>query len=304
MLQKDIYKKPIEREVNPAVSASDMKPEVVNVEIDEYVFTDEIVKGLYDVMDGIRQGNVSHNGIWINGFYGSGKSHFLKYLRYLFHKDYAEKSFNRLVAAVKECTDKDIAFPVSNSDINGLRHWVLERANIEIVMFNIGSVHNSRTNSQNTFTEVFWSEYHRHRGFNPFNLALAQYLEKPLAEAGKLEEFKAMMPNWDRDATLYIRTMVDMVLTKAKTLLPDLSVDMVKSDIKNDNLNVSVESFATEMQRYAEGKGDDFRLLFLVDEVSQFIDSRKGLLLQLQEVATELNNKCNSKVWVAWILIQ
>ena len=142
MLQKDIYKKPIEREVNPAVSASDMKPEVVNVEIDEYVFTDEIVKGLYDVMDGIRQGNVSHNGIWINGFYGSGKSHFLKYLRYLFHKDYAEKSFNRLVAAVKECTDKDIAFPVSNSDINGLRHWVLERANIEIVMFNIGSVHN------------------------------------------------------------------------------------------------------------------------------------------------------------------
>ena len=82
MLQKDIYKKPIEREVNPAVSASDMKPEVVNVEIDEYVFTDEIVKGLYDVMDGIRQGNVSHNGIWINGFYGSGKSHFLKVILY------------------------------------------------------------------------------------------------------------------------------------------------------------------------------------------------------------------------------
>ena len=277
MLQKDIYKKPIEREVNPAVSASDMKPEVVSVEIDEYVFTDEIVKGLYDVMDGIRQGNVSHNGIWINGFYGSGKSHFLKYLRYLFHKDYAEKAFNRLVAAVKECTDNDIAFPVSNTDIDGLRHWVLERANIEIVMFNIGSVHNSRTNSQNTFTEVFWSEYHRHRGFNPFNLALAQYLEKPLAEAGKLEEFKAMMPNWDRDASVYIRTMVDMVLAKAKTLLPSLSVDMIKS---------------------AEGKGDDFRLLFLVDEVSQFIDSRKGLLLQLQEVATELNNKCNSKIWV------
>ena len=104
MLQKDIYKKPIEREVNPAVSASDMKPEVVNVEIDEYVFTDEIVIGLYEVMDGIRQGNVSHNGIWINGFYGSGKSHFLKYLRYLFHKDYAEKAFNRLVDAVKEWT--------------------------------------------------------------------------------------------------------------------------------------------------------------------------------------------------------
>ena len=40
MLQKEIYNKPIEREVNPAVSASDMKPEVINVEIEEYVFTE------------------------------------------------------------------------------------------------------------------------------------------------------------------------------------------------------------------------------------------------------------------------
>ena len=83
MLQKEIYSKSIEREVNPAVSASDMKPEVVKVEIEEYVFTEEIIIGLYSILDGIRNTNVSHNGIWINGFYGSGKSHFLKYLRYL-----------------------------------------------------------------------------------------------------------------------------------------------------------------------------------------------------------------------------
>ena len=98
MLQKEIYNKPIEREVNPAVSASDMKPEVINVEIEEYVFTEEIVIGLYNVINGIREANVSHNGIWINGFYGSGKSHFLKYLRYLFHKDYASKAQIFLVA--------------------------------------------------------------------------------------------------------------------------------------------------------------------------------------------------------------
>lgn len=299
MLQKELYKKSIEREVNPAVSASDMKPDVVNVEIDEYVFTDEIVIGLYEVINGIKNANVSHNGIWINGFYGSGKSHFLKYLRYLFHKEYANKAFDRLVNAVKECNDKDFGFAVSNVDIANLRNWVVDKANIEIVMFNIGSVHNARANDKNTFTEVFWSEYNRHRGFNQFSLPLAQYIEKPLSEAGKFEEFKAMIPNWDRDAGQYVNTELDLVLEAAKDVLPTLSIDAIRNAIVNDTMNVSVESFATEMARYAENKGEDFRLLFLVDEVSQFIDSRKGLLLQLQEVATELNNKCNGSVWVA-----
>ncbi len=299
MLQKELYKKSIEREVNPAVSASDMKPKVVDVEIDEYVFTDEIVIGLYEVINGIRQANVSHNGIWINGFYGSGKSHFLKYLRYLFHKDYANKAFDRLIEAVKKCNEDEFGFPVSNIDIQNLRNWVVDRANIEIVMFNIGSVHNARANDKNTFTEVFWGEYNRHRGFNQFSLPLAQYIEKPLAEAGKFEEFKAMIPNWTRDAGLYVNTELDLVLETAKEVLPSLSIDAIRNAIVNDTMNVSVESFATEMSRYAEDKGEDFRLLFLVDEVSQFIDSRKGLLLQLQEVATELNNKCKGSVWVA-----
>lgn len=299
MLQKEIYNKPIEREVNPAVSASDMKPEVINVEIEEYVFTEEIVIGLYNVINGIREANVSHNGIWINGFYGSGKSHFLKYLRYLFHKNYASKAFERLAQAVKECNEKDLGFAVSNLDIANIRNWVIDRANIEIVMFNIGSVHNAHANDKNTFTEVFWNEYHRHRGFNQFSLPLAQYIEKPLAEAGKFDEFKAMIPNWDRDSGQYVNTELDLVLETAKEVLPSLSIDAIRRTIVDDTMNVSVESFATEMARYAEGKGEDFRLLFLVDEISQFIDSRKGLLLQLQEVATELNNKCNGSVWVA-----
>lgn len=299
MLQKEIYSKSIEREVNPAVSASDMKPEVVNVEIEEYVFTEEIIIGLYSILDGIRNTNVSHNGIWINGFYGSGKSHFLKYLRYLFHKDYASKAFERLMEATKTCNENNLSFEVSNTDIRSLESWVVNQAKIEIVMFNIGSVHNARATGKNTFTEVFWSEYNRHRGFNQFSLPLAQYIEKPLAEAGKFEEFKSRIPNWERDAGQYVNTELDLVLDTAKEVLPSLSIDAIRKAIVDDTMNVSVENFATEMARYSEEKGQDFRLLFLVDEVSQFIDSRKGLLLQLQEVATELSNKCGGKVWVA-----
>lgn len=72
-----IYEKDINRTVNPAVSASDFSDKTVKTEIEEYVFTDEIINGLYKILSAIKNRNVSHDGIWINGYFGSGKSHFL-----------------------------------------------------------------------------------------------------------------------------------------------------------------------------------------------------------------------------------
>ena len=78
----ELYEKEIDRPFNPAVNASDFKADTVNVEIDEYVFTDEIINNIYHVLSAIRDRQTAHNGIWINGYFGSGKSHFLKFLDY------------------------------------------------------------------------------------------------------------------------------------------------------------------------------------------------------------------------------
>lgn len=91
-----IYQKDIERTVNPAVSASDTSAETVKVEIDEYVFTDEIINGLYKILSAIQARDLSHNGIWINGYFGSGKSHFLKYLGYCLNPNFRDAALARL----------------------------------------------------------------------------------------------------------------------------------------------------------------------------------------------------------------
>ena len=75
---KELYSKGLDRKVNPAVSASDLSEDTVMTEIVEYVFTEEIVINLYDILVNIRQNQGSHVGIWINGYFGTGKSHFLK----------------------------------------------------------------------------------------------------------------------------------------------------------------------------------------------------------------------------------
>ena len=78
MKLKDIYLKDIERPVNPAVSASDFSANTAKTEIEEYAFTDEIINGLFKILSAIQSNKFSHNGIWISGYFGSGKSHFLK----------------------------------------------------------------------------------------------------------------------------------------------------------------------------------------------------------------------------------
>ena len=302
----ELYEKPVDRKFNPAVNASDFKAETVNVEIDEYVFTDEILNNIYHVLSNIRDRQTAHNGIWINGYFGSGKSHFLKFLDYCLHPDYSAKAFARFTEAVKEhdpLQNPDSRCDVTVADANALTEW-LSKANVETILFNIGSVANSNTNNQKVFTEVFWHELNRHRGYNTFNLPLAQYLEKALDEKGRFEAFKARLDDefgwdWSTMAAELANTELDTVLEVAKDVAPSLSTDVIRERIVKNDFPLTVEAFMKELRGFVASKPDNFRFIFFADEISQFIDNRSALLLQLQQIVSDLHEACDGKVWIA-----
>ena len=300
MILRELYKKDITRDVNPAVSAGDLKEATVRTEIEEYVFTPEIIQGLYDVISGIRDASASHNGIWISGYYGSGKSHFLKYLNYCLKSEYGKRALERLAEEVQK-TSGELG-NVTPTEITDIRQW-LSVADVRTILFNIGTVHNANTSGKNTFVEVFWNEFNKFRGYNRFNLSLAQYLEKPLDEAGKFDDFKAALAedgfDWSLQASDLAQTELDYVLEQAQAQLPSLSIASVRERIVKNDFVISVEKLKNEMTLYLKDKGQNFRLVFFVDEVSQFISNRKELLLQLQEVVTGLHDAGGGKVWVA-----
>lgn len=60
MKLSELYNKPIARAVNPAVSATKFDPETETTEIEEYVFTDEIINGLYRILDAIKKIGRAH----------------------------------------------------------------------------------------------------------------------------------------------------------------------------------------------------------------------------------------------------
>ena len=307
MKLKDLYSKPINRAVNPAVSATKFDPETERIEIDEYVFTDEIINGLFRILDAIKNNKqFDHVGIWIDGYYGSGKSHFLKYLDYCITPSTRERAVNRLLEAVKAIDPLDEKHNLSfdYDELLSIANW-LKRATIDTCIFNLETSYDNSTDKKKAFLHVFWNEFNGKRGFNKFNITLAQNLEKPLAEKGVFEAFKERIAEEGGDwndpgmAADLIDNELDWVLDIAKELAPTLSVDSIRERIIKRDTNMSIDRFGMELSSYLKDKGDDYRLILLADEVSQFINKERDRYLNLQEIITKLSEACDNKVWVA-----
>lgn len=307
MKLKDLYDKPIERPVNPAVSATKFDSKTIDTEIDEYVFTDEIINGLFRILDAIKNNKpYDHVGIWIDGYYGSGKSHFLKYLDYCITPSTRERAVNRLLAAVKAIDPLDEKHNLSfdYDELLSIANW-LKRATIDTCIFNLETSYDNSTDKKKAFLHVFWNEFNGKRGFNKFNITLAQNLEKPLAEKGVFEAFKERIAEEGGDwndpgmAADLIDNELDWVLDIAKELAPTLSVDSIRERIIKRDTNMSIDRFGMELASYLKDKGDDYRLILLADEVSQFINKERDRYLNLQEIITKLSEACDNKVWVA-----
>ena len=307
MKLKDLYSKPINRPVNPAVSATKFDPETERIEIEEYVFTDEIINGLYRILDAIKNNKpYDHVGIWIDGYYGSGKSHFLKYLDYCITPRTQEKALDRLLEAVKDIDPMDANHNVScdYDAILSIANW-LKRATIETCIFNLETSYDNSTDKKKAFLHIFWNEFNGKRGLNKFNLSLAQHLEKPLMEKGVFEQFKEQIAeeggNWDdpNDAADMIDNELGMVLDIACELAPTLDKESIRERLLKRDTNVSIDRFSSELASFLKDKGDDYRLILLADEVSQFINKERDRYLNLQEIITKLSEACQNKVWVA-----
>lgn len=308
MKLEEIYKRRIIEDVNPAVSVTKFDEDTERVEIAEYVFTDEILNGLFRILNGIKNNeSFNHIGIWIDGYYGSGKSHFLKYLDYCITKNNQEKALDHFLGTVRDIDPFDASHKLDFDfeQLLDVASW-LRRSTINTCIFNLETSYDQSSDRKISFLQVFWNEFNRLRGFNKFNLHLAQNLEKPLKERGVFNEFKQMVSeklHSDWDDPLVAADIVDNALKEvvdiACQVAPGLDGESIYKRINNRDTNISIERFALELAAFIKDKGPNYRLIFLADEVSQFINKQRDRYLNLQEIITKLSEVCHNRVWVA-----
>ena len=88
---KDLFIKDINRPINGVVKADQLEESTVFTELDEYVITSELAKHFEEFFDAYmpsvrdpkKKAESGKIGVWVSGFFGSGKSHFIKILSYL-----------------------------------------------------------------------------------------------------------------------------------------------------------------------------------------------------------------------------
>ncbi len=293
-----LYDKKIDRRINPAVVVSEMEDYFINQEIDEYVFTQGITKNVYKFLDAVTNKKEGKTGVWISGYYGSGKSHFIKYLFYCLNKKYREKAAVNFKEAVKNIGT--LEEPNPNQLATLLKKMdVLE---IDEIMFNIDAV-SGNEGQKDRITRVFLNQLNNFRGYNNTNIALALYLEKPLQELGKLDLFKqkiktAFNEDWSGNQLRFTRMSLNKVLDIAKDCNPEFDTESLRSTIQDKNQDYTIEFLIAEFQDFLKSKSENYRLIFLLDEVSQYIGSNTALLLNLQTIVEEIGSKIGNKVWV------
>lgn len=61
---------------------------------------------------------------------------------------------------------------------------------------------------------------------------------------------------------------------------------------------ISIDDFAKLVKEYVERKGKNHHIVFLVDEIGQYIGNDSKLMLNLQTVTEDLGTACQGRVWV------
>lgn len=183
-----IYEKDITRHIDPAVVVGTMGVERIEQEVEEYVFTKDILQNIYKFLNAIINNTTGKTGVWINGYYGSGKSHFIKYLFYCLNEQTRNRALERYIEAVKDNKELDDFSEVTISNISNIRKKI-DNTSIAEIIFNIDAVSGDKE-VPNAITEILLKQLNAKRGFNSQNIALAKLVEKELHKIGQLENFK------------------------------------------------------------------------------------------------------------------
>ena len=293
MIIKDLFKKEIDRSIQGVVTIGNEDEEQKWQELEEYVCTDEITKSFRTFFRRYRESisvPTEKMGVWITGFFGSGKSHFLKILGYLLENDvvagvhavdyFDEKIKDQLVLAdIKQCA----------------------KANNKVVLFNIDSKAKSDSkNKSQAIMDIMLRAFNESIGYcgsSPWVADLERTLDsEKLLEAfiTKFEELSGRTWIQTRTKALLNRDYIVKALVEVCGMTSESAKQFIDDQTKN--FTNTTEDFAKIVNEYC--RQNKVRVVFLMDEVGQFIGTNGELMLNLQTCVEDLGKYCRGQAWV------
>ena len=288
---RDIFAKPIDRTIEEVIKVEQADEKAVLVELDEYVPTDYLQELYFRVFDEVASGPANPRegiGIWISGFFGSGKSLFAKILGYT-------------IAArrVGSKTASDIfKVKVNNPKIAALLDSINARIPFHAVIFDVSMDRGVRLANER-LTEIIYKALLRELDYSEdFDLA---ELEITLEGDGKLEAYKKRFQEihgqpWGK------RRLLGLALNEASAVLHDLepatypTADSYVSSVGSGRADIDPNKLAKRAYELTERRRPGHALIFIIDEVGQYVSRSVDKMLDLQAIVQALGVESKNRV--------
>ena len=291
----EIFKKDIHRDIKGVIKVDQKDDEDVFTELSEYVVTNETKKYFDIFFERFVEvlNNPSDNiGVWVSGFFGSGKSHFIKMLSYLLEN----RSVNNKSALdffKEKFEDPQIIANMEKSASDNSK---------DVILFNIDSKSDGAGTNKEQVVSVLMKVFNEKRGYQKKVFWLAD-LEEDLDYKNKYDDFKEEFKkiagdSWEnkRDAYSFEQDSIIEALVKIGYQTKESLERLFESD--GSSYSLSVEDFAQKIKRYCDHKGKNHQVIFLIDEVGQYIGDNTDLMLNLQTVVENLGSMLKGNAWV------
>jgi hypothetical protein len=283
----------IARQIEEVIKVDQTAEDIVASEVDEYVVTDAIKRHFVDVFEKYQeapQKPTDSIAIWVSGFFGSGKSSFAKVLGLTIE--------NRAVLG-EPASDRFLK-RTRDAKLAVLLKTINEKIPTHTVIFDVSTDRGIRSGNQ-MLSQIMYRLFLKSLGYAE-DLDLSE-LEIEMEQDGEFDKFKNTYReqtniDWDIGKKRLMSALSEASLTlhKMKPWLypqPDTwsTVNTGKADISPGKL---ADRIVLLMKRRKPGKA----LMFVVDEVGQFVARDVQKMLDLQAVVQQLGVKGRGKHWI------
>ncbi len=290
---KALFANDIHRRIEEVIKVDQNAEEIIRDEINEYVVTHAIrahYTGIYDAY--LQMPNKPHDGIaiWVSGFFGSGKSSFAKML--------GLSIANRMIDGKPAATR--FSDRAGDNKLSVLLKSINEKIPTHAVIFDVSTDRGIRSGNQ-SLTEIMYGLFLQSLGYAK-DLDLSE-LEITLEEKGQLPKFeKEYQRIFDKEWSAE-KGKVAFALSEASRVMHSLDpktypmADSWAKTVKN-KADISPGKLAERAGELMKRRRPDHSLMFVVDEVGQFVARDVQKMLDLQAIVQSLGVKGRGKHWV------
>jgi hypothetical protein len=292
-LIKDLFATDIERNIEEVIKVDQTDEQLVRAELAEYVATDSIRSHFRTILERYAETpNKPHEGIgvWVSGFFGSGKSSFAKYLGLALE--------NRVLAG--DGAGDLLAARIGDDAITVLLKTIGEHIPTHAVIFDVSVDRGIRSGNQ-TITEIMYRLFLQSLGYAR-DLDLSE-LEITLEQQGRLDAFKAKYAeiyekDWDAE-----KGLIAIAMQQASRVMHELdpqtfiTADSWRDSVKN-RADITPGLLAERCKELMSRRKPGESLVFVIDEVGQFVARDVQKMLDLQAVVQSLGRVGRGTMWL------